>query len=97
MNKETDFILYTTPNGDVKVEILLQDENLWLTQAKIADLFGVDRSVVTKHLGNIYKEGELVKETTCAKIAQVQTEGNRTVNRRIEYYNLDAIMACISL
>jgi hypothetical protein len=62
---------------------------LWLTQAKIADLFGVERSVVTKHLANIYKESELVKEATCAKIAQVQTEGNRTVNRRIEYYNLD--------
>ena len=58
----------------------MQDENLWLTQAKIADLFGVERSVVTKHLANIYKEGELVKEATCAKIAQVQTEGNRNVS-----------------
>ena len=93
IGKTTDFLLYTTPNGDVKVEILLQDENLWLPQAKIADLFGVERSVVTKHLTNIYKEGELVKEATCAKIAQVQTEGNRKVNRKIEYYNLDVIIS----
>ncbi len=93
IDKKTDFLLYTTPNGDVKVEILLQDENLWLSQAKIADLFGVERSVVTKHLANIYKEGELAKEATCAKIAQVQTEGNRNVNRKIEYYNLDAIIS----
>ena len=55
---KADFLLYTTPNGDVRVEILLQDENLWLSQAKIADLFGVERSVVTKHLANIYKESK---------------------------------------
>lgn len=59
----------------------------------MADLFGVDRSVVTKHLANIYSENELNKEATCAKIAQVQTEGDRTVNRRIEFYNLDAIIS----
>jgi len=81
---KADFLLYTTPNGEVRVDILLQDENLWLSQAKIADLFGVERSVVTKHLANIYKKRELVKEATCAKIAQVQTEGNRNVNRKIE-------------
>ena len=73
----TEFLLYTTPNGKVKVEIFLQNENIWLTQAKIADLFGVERSVVTKHLQNIYTDGELVKKATSAKIAQVQNEGNR--------------------
>lgn len=88
-----EILLYTTPNGKVKVEIYLQNETIWLTQQKIADLFGVDRTVVTKHLANIYAENELSKEATCAKIAQVQTEGERTVNRQIEFYNLDAIIS----
>jgi hypothetical protein len=88
-----EILLYTTPNGKVKVEIYLQNETIWLTQQKIADLFGVDRTVVTKHLANIYAENELNKEATCAKIAQVQTEGQRTVSRQIEFYNLDAIIS----
>ena len=88
-----EIMLYTTPNGKVKVEIYLQNETIWLTQQKIADLFGVDRTVVTKHLINIYKETELDKDATCAKIAQVQTEGNREVTRPVEFYNLDAIIS----
>lgn len=92
-NSFTEFLLYTTPNGKVKVEIFLRDENIWLTQARIAELFGVERSVVTKHLQNIYNEGELSKEATCAKLAQVQNEGNRQVSRKVEFYNLDAIIA----
>lgn len=88
-----EILLYTTPNGKVKVEIYLQNETIWLSQQKIADLFGVDRTVVTKHLANIYAENELIKEATCAKIAQVQTEGQRTVSRQIEFYNLDAIIS----
>ena len=92
-NSFTEFLLYTTPNGKVKVEIFLRNENIWLTQAKIADLFGVERSVVTKHLQNIFKEGELDQNSTCAKIAQVQTEGARRVTRSVEFYNLDAILS----
>ncbi|MBU1683970.1 virulence RhuM family protein, partial [Patescibacteria group bacterium] len=92
-NSFTEFLLYTTPNGKVKVEIFLRDENIWLTQAKIAKLFDVDRSVVAKHLQNIFSEGELDKNSTCAKIAQVQSEGNRRVKRDIEFYNLDAIIS----
>lgn len=88
-----EILLYTTPNGKVKVEIYLQNETIWLTQQKIADLFGVDRSVVTKHLSNIYKESELNKESTSAKIALVRMEGNREVNRLVEFYNLDAIIS----
>lgn len=88
-----EILLYTTPNGGVKVEIYLQDETIWLSQQKIADLFGVDRSVITKHLQNIYKEGEIDKGATCAIFAQVQQEGIRTVSRQIEFYNLDAIIS----
>ena len=93
MNEISNFILYTTPNGDVQLDILLQDENLWLTQKGLAELFGVERSVITKHLKNIYDSGELDKVSTCAKFAQVQQEGNRTVKRELEYYNLDAIIS----
>ena len=92
-NSFTEFLLYTTSNGKVKVEIFLRDENIWLSQAKIADLFGVDRSVVTKHLQNIYTDGELDKKATSAKIAQVQNEGNRQVSWEVEFYNLDAIIS----
>ena len=92
-NSFTKFLLYTTPNGNVKVEIFLRDETVWLTQSKIAELFGVERSVVTKHLKNIYQEGELDKKSTCAKIAQVQIEGQRQVNRNVEFYNLDSIIS----
>jgi len=92
-NSFTEFLLYTTPNGKVKVEIFLRNENVWLTQAKIAELFDVDRSVVTKHLQNIFSEGELDKDSTCAKIAQVKKEGQREVTRNVEFYNLDAIIS----
>lgn len=88
-----EILLYKTPNGEVKVEIYLQNETIWLTQQKIADLFGVERSVVTKHLKGIFEKGELIKEATCAKIAQVQIEGGREVTRSIEFYNLDAIIS----
>ncbi|KXU13624.1 putative DNA-binding protein in cluster with Type I restriction-modification system [Streptococcus oralis] len=93
MNEISNFILYTTPNGHVQLDILLQDENLWLTQKGLAELFGVERSVIIKHLRNIYDSGELDKVSTCAKFAQVQPEGNRTVWRELEYYNLDAIIS----
>src|SRR3989338_5372601 len=92
-NSFTEFLLYTTPNWKVKVEIFLHNENIWLTQAKIGELFGVERSVVTKHLQNIFSEGELSREATCAKIAQVQVEGQRQISRDIEFYNLDAIIS----
>lgn len=87
------FLLYTNPNWQVKVEVFLKDENLWLTQDKIADLFNIDRTVITKHLKNIYKEQELDEISTSAKIAQVQTEWNRKVKRQVKFYNLDAIIA----
>jgi len=92
-NELTEFLLYTSPDGKIKVDVYLRDENIWLTQDKIADLFGVDRTVITKHLKNIYNEDELVEIATSVKIAQVQTEGGRVVKREIKYYNLDAIIA----
>lgn len=92
-NHFTEFLLYTTANGKVKLEVFLQGETIWLTQTKIGELFGVDRTVITKHLQNIYTDGELNKDSTSAKIARVQNEGKRQVTREIEFYNLDAILS----
>lgn len=92
-NSFTEFLLYKTANGKVKVEVFLRDETIWLTQIRMGELFGIDRTVITKHLNNIYSEGELDKSRTSAKIARVQNEGSRAVTREVEYYNLDAILS----
>ena len=89
----SNFLMYTTPNGDVKIEALLHNETLWLNQDKMAQLFNVDRTVITKHLKNIYAEQELEESATSAKIAQVQHEGERQVQRNITFYNLDVIIS----
>ena len=93
MNEISNFVLYTTPNGDVNLDILLQDENLWLTQKGISDLFGVSKSTISHHLSNIYSDGELDKLATVRKFRTVQKEGSRAVQRELEYYNLDAIIS----
>lgn len=89
----SDFILYTSPDGDINVEVTIDDETVWLTQKAMAHLFGVDRSVITKHLQNVYNEGELDKKASSAKFAQVRMEGDREVTRKVEFYNLDAIIS----
>ncbi|MBY0545066.1 MAG: virulence RhuM family protein [Gammaproteobacteria bacterium] len=92
-NIMTEFLLYTTPNGNVKVEVLLNNETLWLTQKRISELFGVGVPAVSKHLENIYNQGELVPEATISILETVQKEGTREVRRKVEYYNLDAIIS----
>jgi hypothetical protein len=89
----TDFLLYTTPNNDIKVETYLHNETLWLPQKRIAELFGVDISTINEHLKNIYKTNELEEESTIGKFPIVQKEGNREVKRNINFYNLDAILS----
>jgi hypothetical protein len=89
----TNFLLYTSPDGKVKVEVILNNETVWLTQKAIAQLFGVKVPAISKHLQNIYEEGELQKEATISILETVQMEGNREVKRNIEYYNLDAIIS----
>ena len=85
----TEFLLYTTPNGNVKVEIFFHNENIWLTQKRMAELFGVNIPAISKHLNNIYESNELEKEATISILETVQNEGDRTVKRKMEYYNLD--------
>lgn len=92
-NEAKNFLIYSLPNNQVRVDVFLQNETVWLTQKAMAILFDVDRTVITKHIQNIYSEGELDKEATSAKIAQVQIEGERSVTRNLEYYNLDAIIS----
>lgn len=89
----TDFLLYTTPNSDIKVETYLHNETLWLPQKRIAELFGVDISTINEHLKNIYKTNELEEESTIGNFPIVQKEGNRQVKRNINFYNLDAILS----
>jgi hypothetical protein len=86
------FLVYETGKGP-RLDIRYEGETLWMTQAQIAELFGVERSVVTKHIANVYAEGELEAEATSAKIAQVRQEGSRTVERQLEHYNLDAVIS----
>ncbi len=88
-----DILLYTAPDGAVKVEVLYEGETFWLSQKKMAELFGVDVRTISEHLQNIYKSGELDLEATIRKFRIVQTEGSREVTREIDFYNLDAIIA----
>jgi len=89
----TDFLLYTAPNSEVKVEVLLNNETLWLTQKRMAELFNVGVPAISKHLDNIYTDGELQQAATISILETVQKEGDRNVTRNIEYYNLDAVIS----
>ena len=90
---QSKIILYSTPEGNIKVDTILQDETIWLTQNAIAEIFGVNVPAVSKHLKNIFEEGELDREATLSKMETVQKEGGRQVTRNKDYYNLDAIIA----
>lgn len=87
------FILYTAPSGEIRVDVLLQDESVWLTQKSIAELFGVVKSTISEHLTNIFETNELDKNATVRKFRTVQSEGTREVSRDLEYYNLDTIIS----
>ena len=89
----SQFIFYTTPSGDVKLEVFIKDETIWLTQKKMADLFAVEINTINYHLKEIYKSEELNKNSTIRKFRIVQKEGTRSISREIEYHNLDAIIA----
>ena len=91
--KESEIILYTTPNGEVKIDIRFEDETFWLTQKKLAALFDVEVHTINYHLKEIFKSGELSEDSTIRKYRIVQTEGTRQVSREVEFYNLDAIIA----
>src|SRR5665647_587801 len=91
-----EVLLYTTPNGKVKMEIYLQNETIWLTQQKIADLFGVQRPAVTKHLKNIFETGELIEGVVSSILELTSQHGaikGKTQQTTTRFYNLDAIIS----
>lgn len=92
-NGKGEIIIYRSDNGLVRIKTKFNGETLWLSLDQIAELFGKDKSTISRHLKNIFNEGELDKNTTVAFFATVQNEGNRKVERKIEYYNLDAIIS----
>ena len=81
----TDFLLYTSPSWSIKVEVILNNETVWLTQKAIAQLFGVNTPAISKYLNNIYESKELDRDGTISILEKVQTEGKREVTRVIEY------------
>lgn len=92
-NSAAEFLIFSEQNGGDGIEVRFEDEQIWLTQKMMAKLFDVNTQAITKHLGNIYENGELDENRTCSKMEQVQIEGNRQVRRSLEYYNLDAVIS----
>ncbi len=90
MPNSADFLLYTGPDGAVRIDVFMRDETVWLTQKRMAELFGVDRSVITKHLSNIFEEAELSEKTVCANFAHTAADGK---TYETQFYSLDAIIA----
>ena len=90
---QNNIIFYTTPDGHVNIQVQLEDETFWLTQKRMAELFGVETNTVNYHLKEILKSGELQENSTIRKIRIVQKEGYREVSREVDFYHLDAIIA----
>ena len=93
INNNQDIVFYSDEDGNFNVEVLIKDEDVWLNTKALSELLKIDRSGIIKHINDIYKDEELSKDSTYAKIAQVQKEGNRNVSRNIDYYNLDMIIS----
>lgn len=92
-NVSSNILLYKTKQGEVRIEVIFNNETFWMSQKRMADLFGVDVRTINYHLGQIYESGELTKEATIRKIGIVQLEGDRDVERTPLFYNLDAVIA----
>ena len=88
-----EIIIYQTDDDQTQIDVRLENETVWLTQAQMAELFQTDRTSIVRHINKIYADDELDRDSTCAKIAQVQKEGQRTVRRSIPYFNLDMIIS----
>ena len=89
----TEFLIYQTEDGLTKIDVQMENETVWLTLDQMAELFQRDKSTISRHIKNIFSEGELDEISTVAKNATVQVEGDRSVTRQIDYYNLDVIIS----
>ena len=93
MDENNKILIYTGQDGLTKIDVKLEEDTLWLTQAQMCELYQTSRTNVVEHIKHIYEEGELQEEATCRNFRQVRQEGNRMVNRTVPYYNLDMIIA----
>jgi phosphoribosylaminoimidazolesuccinocarboxamide synthase len=93
LNLNNKIVIYQSEDGKTQLDVKLEGETVWLSQSQMSELFQTDRTVINRHIKNIYKSGELDEKATCAKNTQVRLEGNRTVTRNIPYYNLDVIIS----
>lgn len=93
MDENDKILIYTGQDGLTKIDVKLEEDTLWLTQAQMCELYQTSRTNVVEHIKHIYEEGELQEEATCRNFRQVRQEGNRMVNRSVPYYNLDMIIA----
>ena len=90
---EFNFLVYSTPDKDIKINTVIKDDTIWVTQKAMAELFDCSSDNISLHLKNVFNEGELDKKATTEEISVVQNEGNRRVNRNVAFYNLDAIIS----
>ena len=92
-NDKGQIIIYQSEDGQTNIDVLLEDETVWLTQQQMSELFQTSRTNVVEHIKHIYEEGELEEDSTCRNFRQVREEGNRTVSRMMPFYNLDMIIS----
>ena len=90
---KSEIVIFTSPDGNTQIDVQFEGENFWLNLNQISKLFEKDKSVISRHLNNIYKEGELDRKATVAKFATVQLESKREVVRTLDFFNLDAILS----
>ncbi len=90
---QSEFLLYVSQSGKVKVDVLLQDETVWLTQKSMQELFGKDKRTISEHIGNVFEEGELDRTSTVRNFRTVRVEGTREVTRTLDFFNLDVIIS----
>jgi hypothetical protein len=88
MNQKSEIVIYKTPQGDTKINVLMEEETVWLSQVQMADLFQTTKQNISLHIKNIYDEGELEANPTVKEYLTVQKEGNRNVKRLVSSYNL---------
>ena len=91
--KQDQIVIYQTEDGKTQIDVRLENETVWLTQAQMVELFQTTKQNVSLHVGNVFKEGELEQEATVKEYLTVQNEGNRKVTRKVKYYNLDVIIS----
>ena len=91
--EESKIIIYQTEDGQTQIDVRLENETVWLTQAQMVELFQTTKQNVSLHVSNVFKEGELEQESTVKEYLTVQKEGKRAVSRQVKYYNLDVIIS----